>query len=137
MNNNNNNNNKKNTMKNMKMNNNFKTIKKEIKNVLRIEDFSKKYRKRAKKLLALLRKSNKVAYNKQMEFVYKGNVIKHSNVISLIQHALDENNKRKLKGMKRFYTMLYNIGIPNTLIKNKWGLSKVKHSKKNRIVKSS
>ena len=111
--------------------------KKDIKTILRIEDFSKKFRNKARKLLALLRKTNKVAYNNKMEFIYKGEVIKDSNVIALIEHALDKDNTKKLKGMRRFYTMLYNIGIPNTLVRNKWGLAQIKQSKKKRIVKSN
>jgi hypothetical protein len=64
-----------------------------------------------------------------MELVYNGQVIKDSNIVSLIEHALSRNNKQMLKGVRRFYSLLRDLGVPNTLIKNQWGRDLVKPSK--------
>ncbi len=55
---------------------------------LQIEDFSPKFRSKAKKLLKILKSSDQVASTKCMEFVYKGSVVKNSNIIALIEDAL-------------------------------------------------
>ncbi len=57
---------------------------------LQIKDFSPKFRSKAKKLLKILKSSDQVAYTKHMEFVYKGSVVKNSNIIALIEDALSK-----------------------------------------------
>jgi type IV secretory pathway VirB10-like protein len=97
--------------------------------LLRIEDFSIDKRYDAKKLLTLLKKSGRLNFNSKMEMVYNGQVIKDSNIVSLIEHALSRKNTKMLKGVRRFYSLLRDLGVPNTLIKNKWGRDLVKPSK--------
>jgi hypothetical protein len=97
--------------------------------LLTLEDFSVNKRRKAKKLLTLLKKSGHLNFTSKMELVYHGKVVKNSNIISLIEHALSKNNKKPIKGMRRFYTLLQSVGIPNTLVRNKWGRQLVKRSK--------
>ena len=86
-----------------------------LKPLLRLDDFSERYRDKAAALLKLLNSSGDVAYNSNMEFVHKGQPVQDSNIIALIEHALtkDKHQLSKLKGMKRFYTMLNKLGIPS------------------------
>ena len=68
--------------------------------------------------------SGKVGYNEKKELVYKGKRLKGSDIIQLVQHAVDKGDKRQyLKGLRRFYSILKRIGAPNSLVKNKWGRS--------------
>ncbi len=73
-----------------KNNNNNTTPQHLINEHLQIEDFSPKFRSKAKKLLKILKSSDQVAYMKHMEFVYKGSVVKNSNIIALIEDALSK-----------------------------------------------
>lgn len=88
---------------------------------LRIDQFSKKFRVKAVKLLKLLKESDKIGYNELMEMVYENKPVKHSNIVTLIEHALSRYNSSHPKGIRRFYKLLNEIGVPNTLVKNKMG----------------
>ena len=89
--------------------------------LLRIEHFSPKYRKEASKFLKYLKRSKKVAYNDKLELIFNKKVIPFSNIVQLIEHALNKNNQSKLKGMNRFYNILKKINFPSQLIKNPLG----------------
>jgi hypothetical protein len=97
---------------------------------LTLEDFSVKKRKKAKQLMKLLKKSGRLHFNSKMEIVYKGKTIKDSNIVALIEHVLSKTNRQHLKGMRRFYLLLREVGIPNTLVRNKWARQKIKEPKK-------
>lgn len=96
--------------------------------LFRMDDFSVKNRQKAGKLARLLKKSRLVGYNEKMEMVYKGKDVKDSNIIALIEHAVSKNDSTKLKGMNRFYNLLWQIGVPKNLIQNKFGRSLIKKS---------
>lgn len=89
--------------------------------LLRIEHFPPDLRTDAKKILKFLRKSKLVSYNKKLEFVFKRKPIKYSSIVDLIGHALSPENKTRLKGMKRFYSVLAKVHVPLSLVKNKHG----------------
>ena len=59
-----------------------------------------------------------MAYNSKMEWVYNGEPIKDSNIISLIEHAVNidkQHHGKVLKGIHRFYRMLNRLHISETL----------------------
>lgn len=90
--------------------------------LLRIEHFSPEKRKDASKILKFLTQSKKVGYNNKLELVFEKKAIPFSNVVQLIEHALDPKDTKKLKGLKRFYRILKKIKIPSSLVKNPLGL---------------
>jgi uncharacterized protein YjbK len=97
---------------------------------VRLEDFSQKLRPYAKKLMKLLKKTGRIGFNTKMEVVIDGNVVKHSNIVDLVEHAVSRENSKKLNGVKQFYKLLNEIGVSNDVVRNKWGRSLVKHSKR-------
>jgi len=96
---------------------------------LRAKQFAPKYRKKADKLLYLLQKSKRLKYNAKLEIILDGKVIPHSNILQLIEHALSHKNRKRLIGLKRFYSFLMDVGIPNNLVQNDWGKSLVSKRK--------
>ena len=96
--------------------------------LFKLDDFSVKNRKRAAKLVRLLKKSGVFAYNNKMEMVYKGKAIKKTNILALIEHAVSKNVTYKLKGMKLFYNLLWQLGVPKNLIRNKMGRALINKS---------
>ena len=89
--------------------------------LLRIEHFAPSYRKDAAKILKMLRKSKKIAYNNKFEIIIKKKVIPNSNIVMLVQHALNKNNQSKLPGMTRFYQVLKKAHVPVSMVKNPLG----------------
>ena len=97
---------------------------------LRLNQFPPKMRSRARKLIYLLKKSNKIGFNKRFEISISGMTVPDSNILHLIEHALSiSGQSNKLKGIHRFYTLLRNIGVPTSLLKNKWGVAFVQKKK--------
>ena len=67
--------------------------------------------------------TNKILrWNDDGEIVHKGNIIKKSNILQLVEHAI-QNDKSTPKGMKLFYKTLGKNNIPKELISNKVGLN--------------
>ena len=100
---------------------NLPTSNKIVQPLLKIEHFSPNYRTYAKKILKFLRKSKKLSYNNKLEIVIEKKVIPHSNIVELIEHALNPKNQSKLPGMTRFYKLLKKAHVPLSLIKNPVG----------------
>ena len=88
--------------------------------LLRTEDFTKKNRTKALKLLKFLKKSNKVAYNEHLEIVIKKKPVRNSNIIALVEHAVSfPKPAQKIKGVKRFYQLLHHLNVPSKLYKHR------------------
>lgn len=98
--------------------------------MLQLKHFAPKYQNRARKLIHLLRNSNRIRYNRKMEVLIDGERIANSNIIQLVEHAVSTKNTNKLVGVKRFYNLLFELGIPNTLVKNQWGKNLVQKKRK-------
>ena len=54
------------------------------------------------------------------KFIYKGMIITHSSIKTLITHAL-WNTKDKPKGMKQFYQALAMLKVPKNIVVNEIG----------------
>ena len=57
-------------------------------------------------------------WNDKGEIKYKNKILPESNIISLINHVLDKNDKNKPLGSNVFYKVLKKIDIPLYLIEN-------------------
>lgn len=83
--------------------------------------FPENMRSSVRKLIDLLKKSKKVGFNSLKEISISGITIPDSNIIELLQHAASTEASNDLIGLHRFYSLLKNIGVPISLIKNKYG----------------
>ena len=83
---------------------------------------SLKNRHKASNLFHYLDRKKIIKWNNNGEIVYKGHVIKNSNIIQLIKHAI-QNESSKPAGMNFFYKRLVMSNIPHKLISNKLGLN--------------
>ena len=80
-------------------------------------------KKRSKGLLLLrhLENNENLQWNKKGEIIYKGKLIQYSNILTLINHTIHDNDTSEPIGMKSFYKVLENGNVPRTLIENKKG----------------
>lgn len=87
---------------------------------LRVDMFSPKFRKGALKIWKLLHVKGKVNITPHMEIIVQDKRIPDSNIVSLIEHALDKKMTKRLHGQQKFYSILKRLHAPNSLIKNKY-----------------
>lgn len=88
---------------------------------------SPKKRIKANNLAYYLEKDDSVKWNDDGELIYNGKFIPDSNIIQLINHALN-NNKSKPEGMSTFYKILSKNNVPMKLISNNIGKQIMKKS---------
>ena len=77
-----------------------------------------KSRKRASLLLDMLFQTG-VTINKDMEVVFSGQPVRHSNILSLLRDAFLPKSVHHPQGMEKFYKYLRTIHIPVELIVNR------------------
>lgn len=87
---------------------------------LRVDMFSPKYRKGALKIWKLLHVKGNVNITPHMEMIVQDKRIPDSNIVSLIEHALNKKIVKKLQGQQKFYKILKRLNAPDSLIKNKY-----------------
>ena len=79
-----------------------------------------KRKKRALTMIKLIKNSKDFNLTDGGEFIYKGKIITHSSIKTLIIHAL-WNTKDKPKGMKQFYQALAMLKVPKNIVVNEIG----------------
>ena len=92
-----------------------------------------KRKKRALTMMKLIKNSKDFNWTDGGEFIYKGKIITHSNIKTLITYAL-WNTEDKPKGMKQFYQALAMLKVPKNIVVNEIGKSiirKFRNSKDN------
>ena len=70
---------------------------------------------KARSLLLLIKDEDLFKWNNKGELLVKGNIIKGSNIIKLLIHALSRNKKKPI-GYKTFYSHLKKIRIPRFIL---------------------
>ena len=83
--------------------------------------------------MKLIKNSKDFNWADRGEFIYKGKIITHSSIKTLITHAL-WNTKGKPKGMKQFYQALAMLKVPKNIVVTEIGKSiirKFRNSKDN------
>ena len=69
----------------------------------------------ARSLLLLIKDKELFKWNNKGELLVKGNIIKGSNIIKLLIHALTRNKKKPI-GYKTFYSHLKKVRIPRFIL---------------------
>ena len=89
---------------------------------------SPKKRNEGLSLLRHLENNENFSWNKKGEIIYKSKLIPNSNILTLINHTIHDDSSEPI-GMKYYYKVLENSGIPKTLIENRKGKKLMKKFK--------
>ena len=87
-----------------------------------------KKRSKGTSLLRHLENNKNISWNEIGEIIYKGKKIPNSDILTLINHAI-HNDESEPVGMKIFYKVLANSNVPKLLISNKKGKEIMKERK--------
>lgn len=87
-----------------------------------------KKRNKGTSLLRHLENNKNISWNEIGEIIYKGKKIPNSDILTLINHAI-YNDESEPVGMKIFYKVLANSNVPKLLISNKKGKEIMKERK--------
>ena len=82
---------------------------------------SPKKRSKGLSLLRHLENNENLSWDKKGEIIYKGKLIPNSNILTLINHTIHDNDTSEPIGMKSFYKVLENSNVLRILIENKKG----------------
>ncbi len=108
-------------MKNLTQSERFKSSDENFNSLtIPMEYFAKKKRIHVGKIIQLLRKQMALSYNSNFQLIYKSKPIHGSNIVKLLEHAVDKHtgNITSLKGWKLFYTTLHKLHASTKLVLN-------------------
>ena len=86
--------------------------------------------KRSNALLRFLQKKKNITWDKKGQIKFEGIRIPNSHITKLIIHATSQDNSNPT-GLNAFYRALYELHVPDKLIKNNMGIKILNDLKKN------